>query len=253
MRLRPSDLLLCSLCWLILPGCSTEWSNECVGRDCPQTPLSGPEANDDDDVFYPYLDSLEVDGWPCNPRGDFCEGKLVGFDVQLSLETFSGDSNVPDQVISKLREDLTVIEVLLEEPVFEFLHRVPFWIGVEEIGNATGYYTNGWVGLPRPERYLAHSELSPAIILHELAHAWHDLGLGFDDEDVLAAYENAMLLELYEVEGSTPHYATGNEREYFATLTESWFWLDDEYPTNRQEFLEHDPVGAEMVARSWRW
>jgi len=56
-----------------------------------------------------------------------CEGNVLSFDVYLSLDTFPGDSDVPDQVLSKLRKELAVMEVLLEEPVFRVLrapHRI---------------------------------------------------------------------------------------------------------------------------------
>lgn|GEM_PF-6244504 len=52
---------------------------------------------------------------------------MLSFDVYLSLDTFPGDSDVPDQVLSKLRKELAVMEVLLEEPVFRVLrapHRI---------------------------------------------------------------------------------------------------------------------------------
>ena len=46
-------------------------------------------------------------------------------------------------------------------------------------------------------------------------------------------------------------YAATNKQEYFAELTEAWFWENDFYPYNREELLEHDPLGAAAVEAAW--
>jgi len=38
----------------------------------------------------------------------------------------------------------------------------------------------------------------PAVILHELAHGYHDQFLGFDNPEIIAAYEQAMAAGTYE-------------------------------------------------------
>ena len=46
-------------------------------------------------------------------------------------------------------------------------------------------------------------------------------------------------------------YSTVNDHEYFADLTEAWFWENDFYPYNREQLLTHDPVGAAAVEAAW--
>jgi len=249
MRQEVLRLVAASLVLLLSAGCTTHWSAQCADGECSEGTLSDFDQGGGD--FYP---SLDVEGWPCTVTDGFCWGSLVGFDVGLSLLTAFGDDDLPEEVISQLRADLTVVAYLLEPEVVEVLREVPIWIDAEEEHEYVGFYTASRIEFPCGERYLQHVEGAPAIVLHELAHAWHDLQLGFDNEEILAAYQNAIDLNLYAGPSvEPPHYATTNEREYFAVLTEAWFWLDSDFPSNRVELLSHDPVGAEVVERAWRW
>jgi hypothetical protein len=236
---------------VLMAGCTRQWSAQCTDAECIEGGLS--EFDDSAGAFYP---SLDVEGWPCTDTDGFCRGTLLGFEVYLSLTILPGEEDLAEAVISQLYDDLTVVTDLLEPEVLEVLREVPIWIDAEENPESAGFYNNvgRWIGVPSAELYLRHVETSPAFVLHELAHAWHDLALGFDDEDILAAYQNAMDLDLYAASPlGSPHYATTNELEYFAVLTEAWFWLDYDFPSNRAELLSHDPLGAEVVERAWRW
>lgn len=98
----------------------------------------------------------------------------------------------------------------------------------------------------------------PWMVLHELAHAYHDrfLEKGFDNPPVLEAYRAAMGKKLYtKVMGwkgpERDAYAATNQMEYFAELTEAWFGQNDMFPFVRGELLAHDPEGATAVAAAW--
>ena len=234
---------------VLMAGCTTQWSAHCTDDECSDESLAEPDYFGGDSN-----PSLDVEGWPCTVTDGFCRGSLVGFDVRLSLSTALVEEDLPGEVIWQLHDDLTVVTYLLEHEALEVLRGVPIWIDAEEDHEYIGFYVAGRIEFPSAERYLRVVESAPAIVLHELAHAWHDLALGFDDEDVLAAYQNAMDLDLYAASPlGVPHYATTNELEYFAVLTESWFWLNHDFPSNRAELLSHDLFGAEVVERAWRW
>jgi hypothetical protein len=103
---------------------------------------------------------------------------------------------------------------------------------------------------------MAWVEQQPAMMLHELAHAWHHQRLGYDHQPIIDAYEAAMEAGLYdEVEyisgGIVEAYATGNHVEYFAELTEAWFWINDFYPFDRNQLSDHDPIGAAVLQGAW--
>jgi hypothetical protein len=96
----------------------------------------------------------------------------------------------------------------------------------------------------------------PWVILHELAHAWHDQFLGFDEPRIIAAYErfkqsgrgdNALLHNGRRVR----HYGLTDHKEFFAEMTEAFFGVNDFYPFNRAELKESEPETFELLSKLW--
>lgn len=96
----------------------------------------------------------------------------------------------------------------------------------------------------------------PWVILHELAHAFHDTVLGFDHAAVRAAYERyrdsgrgeqTLLFNGQRVR----HYGLTNEREFFAEMTESLFGSNDFYPFNRAELMHEDRALYQLLCEIW--
>ncbi len=101
-----------------------------------------------------------------------------------------------------------------------------------------------------------HMIKHPAVILHELAHAYHDQFLGFDEPRIKAAYDNAMEAGLYNevllYTGKTVRaYAATNHIEYFAEGTEAYFYCNDFYPFVRAELKRHDPQLHDLLEEIW--
>ena len=93
-------------------------------------------------------------------------------------------------------------------------------------------------------------------ILHELAHAYHDQVLSFDEPRIISAYEDAMKAGIYEQSllytGQTvKHYATTNHKEYFAEATEAYLYHNDFYPFVRAELRQHDRAAYAEMERVW--
>ena len=114
------------------------------------------------------------------------------------------------------------------------------------------------VHLPRVDDVLTRRNINeqPWVILHELAHAFHDQKLGFDDPRIKAAFErfkasghgDATLL----YDGSrVKHYALTNEKEFFAEMTESFFGVNDFFPFNRAELIETEPELFKLLSEVW--
>lgn len=97
----------------------------------------------------------------------------------------------------------------------------------------------------------------PWVILHELAHAYHDQVLGFEEKTVLAAYNNykksgrgdATLLFNGE---KVKHYALTNQMEFFAEMTEAYFGSNDFFPFNRAELKTSEPEIYALMESIWR-
>jgi dipeptidyl-peptidase-4 len=96
----------------------------------------------------------------------------------------------------------------------------------------------------------------PAVILHELAHGYHDQVLGFDAPDIVAAYEAARKSGAYDrvllyTGERVRHYALTNPQEYFAEGTEAYLYRNDFYPFVRAELKEHDPTLHAILEKVW--
>lgn len=114
------------------------------------------------------------------------------------------------------------------------------------------------VHLPQARDLLSREQMlkHPAVILHELAHAYHDQVLGFDHPEIIAAFEKAKTAGNYErVLAHTGrvarHYGLTNHKEYFAEGTEAFFYRNDFYPFVRAELEQHDPTLQSLLLKIW--
>ena len=114
------------------------------------------------------------------------------------------------------------------------------------------------VHIPRAEQLLSKVQWAkhPYVILHELAHSFHDQVLSFENKEIIAAYQRAEKAGLYEKVllfrgGKTSHYARTNHKEFFAEMTESYLGVNDFYPFVRAELQEHDPKTYILMQKIW--
>ena len=114
------------------------------------------------------------------------------------------------------------------------------------------------VHIPQARELFSREQLlkHPAVVLHELAHAYHDQILSFDQPEILAAYQKAKAAGIYEnvllyTGKKVKHYGLTNHKEYFAEGTEAFFYRNDFYPFVRAELKEHDPTLHDVLARVW--
>lgn len=97
---------------------------------------------------------------------------------------------------------------------------------------------------------------STSVVLHELAHAYHDRELGFDHPGILAAYQvfcdSRKFDEVQTTGGAVrPHYGLTDHKEFFAEMTETFFVGNGYYPFNHvQLHQEHLPT-YELIAGIW--
>ena len=109
--------------------------------------------------------------------------------------------------------------------------------------------------------FAAEVRRMPNFALHELAHAYHDRVLGFDEPRVVACYEAAKASGKYDhvlrqdSEGRRSldrAYAMSDHKEYFAECTEAFFSRNDFFPFNRDELKEHDPNMFALLKLLWK-
>lgn len=99
----------------------------------------------------------------------------------------------------------------------------------------------------------------PYVMLHELAHAYHDQVLGFKDVRIREAFERATDSGVYDdVRRFTGRkyiqdkaYALSNHKEYFAESTEAYFGKNDFFPFDRQELKQADAEMEKLLLDIW--
>jgi hypothetical protein len=105
--------------------------------------------------------------------------------------------------------------------------------------------------------FLDWSREQPAMVIHELAHAWFDRLPRDDGRAVREAYERAKSAGAYErvlhANGRDERaYALNNVQEYFAELSEAYLGTNDFFPFVRAELARHDKAGHDAVRDAWR-
>lgn len=204
--------------------------------------------------------------------------EIEGFPVFIEPALLEGEhAAVGKQSIAMLRNHLERINVLVPEPALSKLQQVGIWIEVDHPltdiepgpyhGGQQWLIDNGWdrrmvdcVHVTRAASLLERKHMlkHPMVILHELAHAYHDQFMedGFQNKLILEAYNNAMSKGLYDQVldhrgRMVKAYATSNQMEYFAEATEAYFYRNDFYPFLNAELKQHDPVGYELMRTIW--
>jgi dipeptidyl-peptidase-4 len=217
---------------------------------------------------------------PNNPgaRFDPIVQDIEGWQVYIEPALLEGEhAEMGAQSIGMLRNHLERIAVLVPEPALTKLRQIGIWIEVDHPltdvepgpyhGGGRWLAENGWdirmencVHVTKAESLLDrhHMLKHPMVILHELAHGFHDehMADGYNNKLILDAYNNAMEKGLYDevldYRGRTVKaYATSNQMEYFAEATEAYFYRNDFSPFLNAELKQHDPAGYELMRKVW--
>jgi dipeptidyl-peptidase-4 len=172
-----------------------------------------------------------------------------------------------------LGNHLERIALLLPPEKLEKMQKLEFWVendnptlkGMQYHPGKDWLIENGhdprlvkMVHIPQAAKLYSRQQMlkHPAVILHELAHSYHDQVLGFDDAAIIAAYDDAMEKKIYDKSllftgEIVKHYGATNHKEYFAESTEAYFYHNDFYPFVRAELKQHDPKAFAEMERVW--
>lgn len=199
---------------------------------------------------------------------------LHGWTVHAETRLVSGDArDLGTRAISMLDNHLERLTILLPAKQLGELRAMEIFIEYEhpELRSMQYHPEADWlvergydprlarkVHIPRAADLLSREQMlkHPAVILHELAHAYHDQVLGFDEPSIIKAYDDAMKKGIYEhsllYTGKTvKHYATTDHKEYFAESTEAYLYHNDFYPFVRAELNQHDPAAFALMEKIW--
>jgi Mlc titration factor MtfA (ptsG expression regulator) len=112
--------------------------------------------------------------------------------------------------------------------------------------------------LANARNFLSWTRQQPWMVLHELAHGYHDrfIERGYRNASIRRALTQAREAGLYEevqhISGRMRrHYAATNPMEYFAEGTEAYFGKNDFFPFDREELREYDPGLYRLLEELW--
>jgi hypothetical protein len=198
------------------------------------------------------------------------EGWTVRIDDRL-LD--APDRDLGDRSIKLLENRLADITRNVPPDKVKWLRTVPIVLDKSHGGLVSPQYhpSAGWLRDNGYDTALAHcvhipdaayfsagkmSYEQPWAVLHELAHAYHDQVLGFDDPRITAAWKAFVASGKYKsvphMNGHLrPHYALTNPKEFFAEMTETYFGTNDFYPFTSAELRREEPDLFRLMHEIW--
>jgi hypothetical protein len=197
--------------------------------------------------------------------------EVLGWSLKIHPDLLA-DEALYEEVRGEIHHQLYRITKVLPEDKVKLLRQVPIWVELKNPYSSNCQYhpskqwllANGYLGekancveLSDARRFVHSSRrVQPFVLLHELAHAYHDLHLGFEQADIVKCYKDARDAGSYDevlhIGGRKLRaYAMVDHKEYFAEATEAFFGTNDHYPFTRAELKEHDPAFYEVVKEAW--
>ncbi|MDP7019195.1 MAG: metallopeptidase [Pirellulaceae bacterium] len=205
---------------------------------------------------------------------DPVEKQLEGWTIKVDPRLLSGETKeVGDKAFRALANHLQRVEYIVPADRLAQLRKLPIWIELNhpKTGNMQFHPDRGWllangfdprlvkhVHIPNAKALYARGTWAkhPYVVLHELAHSYHNQVLTFEHAETIAAFRDAKEKGIYEkvllyTGRNVRHYALSNHKEYFAESTEAYLGVNDFYPFVRAELKEHDPKMYAVMEAVW--
>ena len=197
--------------------------------------------------------------------------EVLGWTLHVH-EDLVAEEELFEEVRAELHHQLFRIVQVLPEDRVEILQEVPVWVELRNpySGNCQYHPSRQWlenngylpekaqgIELSAARGFLSSSRTTqPFVMLHELAHAYHDRHLGFDHEGLIQRFREAREAGSYDrvlhANGRRVRaYAMTDHKEFFAEATEAYFGQNDFFPFVRAELREHDQAMYDMVREVW--
>ena len=222
----------------------------CIGAAAAEPPPEAPKpASRTDRVIEGW--KVRIDDRLLQP-----EHKDLGTRILKSLENRLSDIKavVRPFRLAQLQGFTIVLDMTHGKMVPMQYHPEAEWL--EENGYAADLAR--CVHIPVADRLLEARQINvqPWCVLHELAHAYHDQVLGFDEARIRDAYtkfkasghgDAALLITGERVR----HYGLTDHKEFFAEMTEAYFGTNDFFPFNRGELMTAEPEIYELMKTLW--
>jgi len=205
--------------------------------------------------------TFSLHGWTVHLNDKLWQSEDGVAATRTMLKLLSGQFDrvvkaVPAAAVSKLRKVPVWInpEYENEQPRCEY-HPGAAWLR----NNGRDPVMEKAIEITNVSNFTFENKRMPYLMLHELAHGYHDQVLSFDEPRIIAAFAAAKKSGGYEsVKRFTGRkivtdkaYALSNHKEYFAETTEAYFGKNDFYPFDKAELRAHDPIMHELLGELW--
>ena len=199
---------------------------------------------------------------------------IEGWTVRVDDRLLKGEgAALGERALKLLNARLVAITIVVPEKALAKLRAICIELDLDYGGlkNMQYHPDAGWlkangyseklakcVHIPEAEDFLSPSEnhRMPWVVLHELAHGFHDQTIGFDDARVTAAWKKFCDSGKYKSVLTSPgpmreHYGLTNQKEFFAEMTEAYFGSNDFYPFVTGELKQAEPETFALMAEIW--
>lgn len=200
--------------------------------------------------------------------------QMEGWTVHVDTRLLSDENaEMGRHALQILKNQLFGIKLVLAEEKVKRLQQVPVWVDLTcgELKAMQYHPSAGWlraqgysgelakcVHIPHLKSFIDARTLreQPDVMLHELAHAYHDQVLSFDHKEIKAAWARFKESKKYEsvlhIRGEiTKHYGLTTQMEFFAEMTEAYFGMNDFFPFNSAELKKEEPQLFQLLEDVW--
>jgi hypothetical protein len=200
--------------------------------------------------------------------------EIEGWKVHVDDRLLSGvDKELGERALRLLGEHLKRVESVVPAEKLQRMKEVPIWLDRTHgaLKSAQYHPSRAWlwgngydqalarcVHIPDAAGFvsprLQHDQ--PWMVLHELAHAYHDQVLGFEEPRIKAAWKKFVESGKYEsvkhISGEmVRHYGLTDQKEFFAEMSEAYFGMNDFFPFNREELGREEPELLKLMEEIW--
>ncbi len=199
---------------------------------------------------------------------------IEGWTVRVDNRLLHGDgAALGERALKLLTSRLVAIAIVVPEKALARLRAITIELDLNYGDLRTMQYhpDAGWlrehgyseqlakcVHIPDVEDFLSPEEnlRMPWVVLHELAHGFHDQTIGFEDARVAAAWKKFRDSGKYKSVLTTSgkmreHYGLTDPKEFLAEMTECYFGSNDFYPFVSGELKQAEPETFSLLAEIW--
>ena len=221
--------------------------------------------NDSDDSLGP----TEIEGYQLYD--------IEGFSVYVQDLVFQQSEDLAAEAVELVESDLTeVLSFSFSDSATAIFRSTKIFIDWRTTDGAAVYHPNPqWLAangyIPEKANSIEISNVTnyinwtqqnqPFLMLHELSHAYH-FNLASEHHEIIKnAFDIAMNKGLYfdipydhgngSFYDAEKAYATTNEYEFFAELSEAYYGQNDYFPFNLADLERYDRKSSEMIQTIW--